>query len=100
MIKTLGFRISPTEVEDILMQSGQVREAAVIGVPDDMLGQYIKAFVVAQEGAVFDREILLDYCANQMPRYMVPRSVEILDNLPKTSNGKVDYRSLRRQEEV
>jgi len=98
MIKSSGFRISPTEVEEVLFQSGKIREAAVIGVPDDILGQTIKAFVVPREGTSFSQEDLLVFCGERMPRHMIPKDIEILDGLPKTSSGKVDYPSLRRRE--
>jgi acyl-CoA synthetase (AMP-forming)/AMP-acid ligase II len=98
MIKTSGFRVSPTEVEEILFQSGQVREAAVIGIPDGVLGQAIKAFVVPRDGGVLDSEALLAFCAEKVPRYMVPKLIESLDTLPKTTSRKVDYPALRRRE--
>ena len=98
MIKSSGFSISPTEVEEVLYKSGQVRGAAVIGVPDDVLGQSIKAFVVPSNGHGLDAERLLAYCGEHMPRYMVPKTVEVLDEMPKTSSGKVDYPALRRRE--
>lgn len=98
MIKSSGYRVSPTEVEEVLFQSGQVREAAVIGVPDEMLGQAIKAFVVPKEGQIVDATALPLYCAEKLPRYMVPKYVEVLEKIPKTSSGKVDYPTLRRKE--
>ncbi|OGQ83482.1 MAG: acyl-CoA ligase (AMP-forming), exosortase A system-associated [Deltaproteobacteria bacterium RIFCSPLOWO2_12_FULL_60_19] len=98
MIKSSGFRISPTEVEEVLLQSGKVREAAVIGVPDEVLGQAIKAFVAPQSAEPLDSAALLDFCAEKMPRYMVPKSVAVLDALPKTPTGKIDYPELRRRE--
>ena len=99
MIKSSGFRISPTEVEEVLLRSGELQLAAVIGIPDDVLGQAIKAFVVAREGSTtLDSEKLLDYCGERMPRYMVPKVVEVLNELPKTTSGKVDYPALRRRE--
>jgi len=98
MIKSSGFRISPTEVEEILFQSGQVQHAAVIGVPDPMLGQAVVAFVVPAEGAALDPEALRAYCAEKMPQYMLPKSIEVLDQMPKTSSGKVDYPALRRRQ--
>ena len=98
MIKSSGFRISPTEVEETLFQSGRLRQAAVIGIPDEALGQSIKAFVVPRDGSTVDTAELLAYCGEKMPRYMVPKAVEILDELPKTSSGKVDYPALRRRE--
>jgi acyl-CoA ligase (AMP-forming) (exosortase A-associated) len=97
MIKSSGYRISPTEVEEILFQSGRIRHAAVIGVPDPMLGQCVKAFVVARHGEPPDPEGLLTHCGERMPRYMVPKSIEYVEELPKTSSGKVDYPTLRKQ---
>jgi acyl-coenzyme A synthetase/AMP-(fatty) acid ligase len=98
MIKSSGFRISPTEVEEILFQSGMVQHAAVIGVQDAMLGQAVVAFVVPSEGTSLDAEALRAYCAEKMPQYMLPKTIEILDQLPKTSSGKVDYPALRRRQ--
>jgi acyl-coenzyme A synthetase/AMP-(fatty) acid ligase len=98
MIKSSGYRISPTEVEELLFQSGKVRQAAVIGVPDEILGQVIKAFVVPRDSEVLDSDALLAYCEERMPRYMVPKAIEVLQELPKTTSGKVDYPGLRRRE--
>jgi acyl-CoA synthetase (AMP-forming)/AMP-acid ligase II len=98
MIKSSGYRISPTEVEEVLFASGHLRQAAVIGIPDDALGQAIKAFVVAREGSDLNPDDLITHCGERMPRYMVPKMVEIMDDLPKTSSGKVDYPALRRRE--
>lgn len=100
MIKSSGFRISPTEVEEVLFQTGRLRGAAVIGIPDEVLGQVIKAFVVPREGDPLNTESLLATCAEKMPRYMVPKFVEVLSELPKTSSGKVDYPALRRRESI
>lgn len=98
MIKSSGFRISPTEVEEVLFQAGKLRGAAVIGIPDELLGQSIKAFVVPCDGQRLDVDALLEVCAHKMPRYMVPKAIEVLNELPKTSSGKVDYPALRRRE--
>jgi acyl-CoA ligase (AMP-forming) (exosortase A-associated) len=98
MIKSSGFRISPTEIEEVVFQSGRVRHAAAIGVPDDMLGQVVKVFVVPRDGDAVEPESLIAFCGERMPRHMVPRFVEVLDDLPKTSSGKVDYPSLRQRE--
>ena len=98
MIKSSGFRISPTEIEEVLFRSGRLKGAAVIGVPDEMLGQTIKAFVVARDGEHIDAAQLREFCAASMPRHMVPKAIEALDELPKTPSGKVDYPALRRRE--
>lgn len=98
MIKSSGFRISPTEVEEALFHSGKLRMAAVIGIPDEVLGQTIKAFVVLRNGEARDPEDLIAHCGEKLPRYMVPKTIEFLDELPKTTSGKVDYPALRRRE--
>jgi acyl-CoA synthetase (AMP-forming)/AMP-acid ligase II len=98
MIKSSGFRISPTEVEEVLFQSGGVRGAAVIGIPDELLGQQVKAFVVPKENNGVDADGLIDHCAEKLPRYMVPKTIESLEELPKMPNGIVDYQALRRRE--
>jgi acyl-CoA ligase (AMP-forming) (exosortase A-associated) len=98
MIKSSGFRISPTEVEEALFSSGKLRGAAVIGIPDEVLGQSIKAFVVIRESEQVSPETLISHCEEKLPRYMVPKVVEVLPELPKTTSGKVDYPALRRKE--
>src|SRR5271167_3740181 len=95
MIKSSGFRISSTEIEDVLFETGKLRGAAVIGVPDDVLGQVIKGFVVPKDGETLDSNALVAACAEKLPRYMVPKFIEVLGELPKTSSGKVDYPALR-----
>ncbi len=98
MIKSSGFRISPTEVEEVLFSSGKLLGAAVIGIPDGVLGQTIKAFVVPRDGQGVDVDELMTHCAARMPRYMVPKAIEVLPALPKTTSGKVDYPALRCRE--
>ena len=98
MIKSSGFRISPTEVEEVLFRAGSLKGVAVIGIPDAVLGQSIKAFVVARDGETADAADLLKYCGSSMPRHMIPKAIEVLEELPKTSSGKVDYPALRRRE--
>lgn len=99
-IKSSGFRVSPTEIEEILCKSADLQEAAVIGIPDPVLGHRIKAFVVASEGHSIQSDDLLAQCSTAMPRHMIPKAIEIVDTLPKTSSGKVDYPALRQCEGV
>ena len=94
-IKTQGYRVSPAEVEDVLMQGGQLAQAAVIGVPaSDSSGEKIHAIVVPANDTL-DLEAILQHCAHRLPHYMIPKSIEVVDLLPKTPNGKIDYKSLR-----
>lgn len=97
LIKSMGFRVSRTEVEAILCEHAGVREAAVVGVPDDARGQRIEAFVTARGDRIPDPADLLAHCAGLAPHYMVPSGVEVVESLPTTPTGKVDYRSLERR---
>lgn len=98
MIKSSGYRVSPTEVEEALFSSGKLRGAAVIGMPDEILGQCIKAFVVPKDGEQLNAESLIVHCGLRLPRFMVPKTIELLEELPKTPSGKIDYPALRRRE--
>ncbi|HVK18924.1 MAG TPA: AMP-binding protein [Fimbriiglobus sp.] len=89
IIKTRGEKVSPKEVENVLYDLPGVREAAVIGVPDPILGQAIRAVVVlAEDGCLTDRQIIA-HCGRHLEDFMVPRSVEFRAELPKTDSGKI-----------
>jgi acyl-CoA ligase (AMP-forming) (exosortase A-associated) len=93
MIKSAGFRISPSEVEDALMRSGAFRQVAVIGLPDPWVGQRVVAVAVSGgQGPGVDA--VLATAAQQLPSYMVPARIELVEHLPVTPNGKVDYKGL------
>ena len=94
-IKSQGYRISPTEVEEVLMASGSVQHAAVIGLPAADVGEKVHAIVIPRNAADFDTEACLRYCAEQLPAFMTPKSLEVVPVLPRTPNGKVDYQLLR-----
>lgn len=94
-IKTSGYRVSPTEIEEVLYDSGLVLEAAVIGIPDPMLGQAIIAFVLPLDGvAEAIEEELRTFCKKELPAYMLPQNFTLLDALPKTPHGKIDRQRL------
>ncbi len=96
-IKSAGFRISPTEVEEVICKVAAIRQAAVVGVPDPVLGQHLVAFGVAEEQAQLDSADILARCAGALPRHMVPKRMELVSELPMTSSGKVNYPQLRDQ---
>ena len=95
MIKSAGYRISPTEVEEVLMATRQLALAAVIGLPDPTLGERVHAVVVPADGADVNKAALLAHCAKELPAYMVPRDVELVAELPRSPNLKIDYGGLR-----
>jgi acyl-CoA synthetase (AMP-forming)/AMP-acid ligase II len=96
-IKSQGYRISPSEIEEILMEAGDLSHAAVIGLPDPDAGERVHAIVVPVNPAEFDASLALRRCAQRLPAYMAPKSLEVVDLLPNTPNGKIDYQSLRAQ---
>lgn len=93
MIKSSGYRISPTEVEEQLMSSGAFHQVAVIGLPDPVIGQIVHAVAVPSASDVSVADVLAA-CASELPAYMVPRNIELVDALPVSPNGKVDYKVL------
>ncbi len=96
MIKSSGYRISPTEVEEVLMATGAFRQVAVIGLPDEMAGQRVHAVGIAATRTI-DLSGLLKAASGRLAPFMVPRAIELVDMLPTTANGKVDYRLLVQQ---
>jgi long-chain acyl-CoA synthetase len=97
MINAAGFKVWPREVEDVLYGHPAVREAAVVGVPDEYRGESVKAFVSLRPGTSVTEQELIEYCKGQMAAYKYPRSVEFIDELPKTTTGKILRRELRDQ---
>lgn len=95
MIIASGYKVWPREVEDVLHSHPDVREAAVVGISDDYRGQTVKAFVSLRSGADVDPEELIAFCKERMAAYKYPRSVELLDDLPKSATGKILRRDLR-----
>jgi long-chain acyl-CoA synthetase len=95
MINAAGYKVWPREVEDVLYGHPAVREAAVVGVPDEYRGETVKAFVSLRPGVSATEQELIDYCKATMAAYKYPRSVEFIDELPKTTTGKILRRELR-----
>jgi amino acid adenylation domain-containing protein len=95
IIKSRGEKVAPKEVEAALLSVRGVREAAVIGVPDEILGQAVKAFVVLQDGAVLTSKDLQRECQARLENFMVPKHVEIVDALPRTDTGKIKKTGLQ-----
>jgi long-chain acyl-CoA synthetase len=93
-----GYKVWPREVEDVLYEHDAVREAAVVGVPDEYRGETVKAFVSLRPGASATEEELIAFCRERMAAYKYPRRVEVLDELPKTASGKLLRRELRARE--
>lgn len=95
MINASGFKVWPREVEDVLYTHPAVREAAVVGVPDEYRGETVKAYISPAPGSTPDPQDLVAYCKERLAAYKYPRVVEVLDELPKTASGKILRRELR-----
>jgi acyl-CoA ligase (AMP-forming) (exosortase A-associated) len=97
MIKTSGYRVSPTEVEEVAYDSGLVRDAVALGVEDARLGQRIVLLVSPRNGTELNSDHLASVMRRQLPLYMVPSLIQVRADLPRSPNGKFD-RSFLRQE--
>ncbi len=89
MIKAGANRISPQEIEEVIQELEAVAEAGVVGVPDEILGEAIKAVVVPREGAELDARTVLAHCRKRLAMYKIPKYVTFAEALPKTASGKI-----------
>jgi len=95
IIKTRGEKVSPIEVENVLHGIEGVTEAAVIGQPDDILGEKICAFVALAQDSKLTEKAIRKHCLNLLENFMVPEEISILDSLPKTATGKISKKLLK-----
>jgi acyl-coenzyme A synthetase/AMP-(fatty) acid ligase len=95
VIKSRGEKVAPREVEDVLYALTGVREAAVIGVPDPILGEAVKAFVVVDPALGYAEGDIVAHCRARLEPFMVPKHVELCEALPKTDTGKIKKSGLR-----
>jgi acyl-CoA synthetase (AMP-forming)/AMP-acid ligase II len=98
MVKIRGYRVELGEVQAALYRHPAIREAAVLPVPDELLGTRLRAVVAADGEGKLTREDVLDHCRQWLPEYMVPDIVEFREELPRTSTGKVDRAGLAREQ--
>ena len=98
LIKTKGERVSPKEIENALCSMAGVVEAAVIGVPDEVLGQAIKVYIVCDRRTELTAEKVMRFCSINLESFMVPKYVEFRECLPKSPSGKIDKKALKAAE--
>lgn len=89
MIKSGAHRINPKEIEEVIAEVDGVAEVAVVGVPDDILGQTIRAVIVPQPGAALVPRAIQAHCHKQLALYKIPKLIDFASELPKTASGKV-----------
>lgn len=95
MIVSNGFNVFPKEIENVIHEIEDVRECAVVGIPDDIRGEVINAFVVPKSGMSPDPETITAYCREKLSRYKVPRVIHVIDEMPLTASGKIRRHVLR-----
>lgn len=95
MVKRRGYRVELGEIEAGLLRHPEIREAAVVAIPDPEAGVKIKAFVACQEGVTLTKIALKGYSSQALPPYMIPDIFEVLPALPRTSTDKIDYQRLK-----
>ncbi len=95
IIKSRGEKVSPYEVEKVILSVEGVDEAVVFGVPDEVLGQAVKAVVTLREGSTLSEALIRKQCAARLENFMVPKVVQIIPQMPKLPNGKIDRKVLK-----
>ncbi len=97
MVISGGINIYPREVEEVLVTHPQISDVAVIGVPDEKWGESLKAFIVLRAEASLDAEAVAEFCEGRISRIKIPRSVEVVDAIPRNATGKVLKTELRQR---
>jgi acyl-coenzyme A synthetase/AMP-(fatty) acid ligase len=94
VIKTRGEKVSPAEVDAVLFAIDGVKDAAVVGVPDEVLGEAVRGYVVLDDGVELTEREILRICRARLPLFAVPQRIVFVTDLPKTPSGKVRRKSL------
>ena len=95
MIIAGGYNVYPREIDEVLYEHPKVKEACAVGLPDRYRGETVKAFIVLREGESLTESEVVAYCRENMAAYKVPKTIEFMDELPKSAIGKVLRRKLR-----
>ena len=98
MIIAGGYNIYPVELDDVLMGHPKILEACAVGIPHEYRGETVKAFIVTKEGETLTEEEVSRYCKENLAAYKVPKIFEFVDELPKSTVGKVLRRKLKEME--
>ena len=96
IINVGGKKVSPIEVEEVINEIESVYESACIGVPDPVLGEVVKAFIVSKKDSKLTAETIVNYTLGKLEKYKVPMSIEFITSIPKTSSGKIQRLLLKK----
>ena len=97
MIKTRGYRVELGEIEAVMVAHPVVEEAVALAIPDQEIGNTIRAIVTLSDSHSVTSPELKRHCAEKLPPYMIPEEIEFRDSLPRTGNGKIDRQRLQRE---
>ena len=98
IIKTRGEKVSPIEVENTLHALQGIKEVAIVGIPDDILGSVLRAYIVKDPASDIELKTIKKYCLAHLENFMVPQEIIFLDVLPKSQNGKIDKKKLLKED--
>jgi long-chain acyl-CoA synthetase len=98
MIIAGGFNVYPRDIDEVLFEHPKIKEACAVGIPDPYRGETVKAFVVLREGESLTAEEVILFCREKLAAYKAPKQVEFMEDLPKSTVGKVLRRKLREME--
>lgn len=94
LIKVVGLKVYPLQIELLLLEHPRISEIAIIGTPDKRRGSVPMAYVVINDNKVFSSDDILTFCKGKIPSYMIPKHVKVMENLPKVGSGKINKRAL------
>lgn len=95
IIKTRGEKVSPIEIEKVIYKLNGIKEVAVIGVPDNIMGESIVVFITLHDHSTLNEKEVQNECARNLESFMIPQKVIFLKEMPKSSNGKIDKKELK-----
>ncbi len=98
MIIAGGYNIYPRDIDEVLYEHPGIQEACAVGIPDIYRGETVKVFIVPRTGKTLSEEEVITFCKKKLAAYKVPKMVEFMDELPKSTVGKVLRRQLREME--
>ena len=96
IIKTRGEKVSPVEIENVIYKIPGIKEVAVIGIPDELMGESIIAFVTTHGNIQIGEKEIQKECMSRLELFMIPQRIIFLDEMPKSSNGKIDKKELKK----
>ena len=97
MIVASGYNVYPNEIDDILFSHPKILEACTVGVPDEYRGETVKSYIVTRPGETLTEGDIKSFCREKLAAYKVPRLIEFIDELPKSTVGKILRKDLRDQ---